>query len=130
MWIFSKQGFISVVQDRDDADVLHVRARVRDDLESIFPTAHVVEMPGADYLYRARVNRDEVANRLRDEVLGLSYDSHFKDVALETAPRHPGRHGAMYATWSAMAELQPFAPYSTTPRGGRGRWFEDEEEYR
>ena len=57
MWIFSEQGFVSLVQDRDDASKLQVRARVADDITDTFPGAELFTADGADYRYRARIDR-------------------------------------------------------------------------
>lgn len=128
VWLMCDRGFVSLVEDRDDKDVLQVRARVREDILGLFPTAKVLDQPGGDYQFRARVNRAEVANVLADKVMTLDYDSHAKDVALERSEPNPARYRAYYATWSAMAEMQPCPPYSTTPRPPAARWWEDYED--
>jgi hypothetical protein len=61
MWIFTKHGFYSVVEDRDNADLLLVRARVEGDIEKYFRDAVVYYTPEHDYAYRAHVSRREVA---------------------------------------------------------------------
>ncbi len=130
MWIVSINGFVSVVEDRDDPALLQVRARVPEDITATSPGAEVFIVPGADYRYRARVNRSEVADALRDAVLNIDYTSHFKDVMLATAPPNDERMDAMYDTWTAMAQMQDYAPYSTTPRPVRRRWEDDYDDYR
>ena len=42
MWIFAKDGFLSLTQYRDRPDMLMVRARVAGDIEHFFPTARVI----------------------------------------------------------------------------------------
>lgn len=125
MWITTVNGFVSVVEDRDDADILQVRARARADITAMFPTAEVYDLPGADYLHRARVPRQQVADALHAAVMAIDYDSHFKDVALETSPPNDWRYDAYYDTWSAMAQMQDVAPYSTQPRTSSRRFWED-----
>lgn len=125
MWIVTVSGgFVSLVQDRDDATKLQVRARVPEDISATFPGAEVFIIPGADYRYRARVDQQEAAQKLAEAVLAIDYDSHFKDVALQRSPADPERYNAYYGTWSAMARMQDFAPYSTTARAAE-RWDED-----
>lgn len=128
MWLTTTEGFISMVEDRNDPAMLQVRARTPEDITANFPEADVLTMPGADYRYRARVNRQDVADRLAAAVMAIDYDSHFKDVALERSPANGQRYAAYYGTWSAMARMQDYAPYSTTPRATEPRWWEDQFE--
>ena len=78
----------------------------------------VDEDPAADYLYRAAIARERVADVLRDAALDLDYESHAKDVALARSEPNPARHDAYYQTWSAMSRMQPTPPYG-------GRWSLD-----
>lgn len=122
MWTTTREGFLSLVQDRADRDVLQVRARVPEDITAMFPAAEVQTVPGADYRYRARVNRLEVANAIHAAIMAIDYDSHFKDVALAaTTDQRPERAAAYYDAWRAFARLQDYAPYSTAPRTGEPR---------
>lgn len=125
MWVTTTSGFVSIVQDRDDPAVLQVRARAPEDITATFPGAEVITTPGSDYRYRARVNRREVADVVSDAIMAISYESHFKDVAIAQSPPNHQRFAAYYACWSALAEMQDFAPYSTVPRPPRDRWEDD-----
>ena len=125
MWIFSEKGFVSLVQDRDDASKLQVRARVADDITDTFPGVELFTADGADYRYRARIDRREVADVMHRAVMDIKYDSHFKEVAIE-ASTHPGRWRAYYGVWTALAELQDYKPYSRVPRSLEPRWDEDD----
>ena len=57
MWIFTQDGFLSVVEHRDDSDCLIVRSRARDDLERMahFAGQEIIVMPDADYRFRVEV---------------------------------------------------------------------------
>jgi hypothetical protein len=118
MWIVTEHGFFTFVTDRKDPEYLWLRARVRKHLEDNFPGIVVTEHPGADYLYRAKVKRVDVAEQIAQLVLDSKITSHFKDVAIKTAA--PGEfgsfHNALYGFWTAMAACQPYAPYSKVPR--------------
>ena len=129
MWLMTDRGFVSLVEDRDDRDVLQVRARVKEDILGLFPEVQVLDRPGGDYQFRARLSRSEVANVLAAKVMSLDYGSHAKDVALDRSEPNPARYRAYYTTWSAMAEMQPCAPYSTTPRPPRSRWEDEDDLY-
>ena len=115
MWIMLDTGFISIVEHNDNPDVLLVRARVREDIALTFgDDIEIEEMPGADYLYRASVDREEVAELIWHKVMSLDYTSHAKDVALKRSSPAEGRRAAYYDTWSAMGRMQPIPPYQKT----------------
>ena len=117
MWIVTTRGFLSLVQDRKNSKMLQVRARVRRDIEDHFPSAMVYAHNGADYRYRARISKEKVALVLADMVLNeLTYTGHFKDVALAKDPGNSTRRSAYYGTWTAMAGMQDYAPYSYLSR--------------
>lgn len=131
MWIFTDKGYVSLVVDKHDSDMLQVRARVKEDITRNFPGADVYAHDGADYRYRARVKRAEVALVMAQQVMDMDYTGHFKDVALRRtgegvvgvgSPGTTSRHTAYYAVWSAMGKLQDYAPYSKYPRGQEPKW--------
>jgi hypothetical protein len=51
MWLFTSNSFVSVVADRDDtqSSLLLVRARIKGDIDQLFPDAEVMETPLTDY---------------------------------------------------------------------------------
>lgn len=100
MWIFLPDSFISVVQKPGDTDTLTVRARIKGDIEAVFPQVKVVANKGTDYKYRARVPRQVVAQVLHDQVMGLNWGN-FKG-----AVKDPKRHEAYMDVWSAMYATQ------------------------
>ena len=48
MWIFLPESFISVVQKPGDTDTLTVRARIKGDIEPVFPKVCVEADKGTD----------------------------------------------------------------------------------
>lgn len=118
IWIFTQNGFFTFVTDRKDPSYLWLRARMREHLEDNFPGVKAEEHPGADYLYRAKVKRVDVAERIAEMVMDSRIDSHFKDVMIRTAakPKTGNLANVMYAVWRGAAEWQPYAPYSRIPR--------------
>ena len=100
MWIFLSDSMLSIVQKPDDVDTLTVRARIKGDIESVFPKATVVEGAGTDYRYRARIDREEIALRMADEVRGITYPN-FKSTVKEH-----DRHDAYMGVWRAMYRHQ------------------------
>ena len=69
MWIATNVGFISIVQDKKDAQVLKVRARARAHLEALFPGVAILETEDTDYRFRVITDRPTVALLLADLVM-------------------------------------------------------------
>ena len=109
MWIFSKLGFVSIVQHRHLPGMLLVRARARDDidnfvrlLDEIGGKKHPVEeTPNADYRFRTVVCNRLVAKVVGRIAAGISYPN-FKDEI----HGDPSRDSAYMRIWRAMADFQ------------------------
>lgn len=101
MWIFLSNSFLSIVDKGDDTgQTLLVRARRKGDIETVFPDAKVIEGGSTDYRYRARVEREQVAKAIADQVRGVRYGN-FKATV-----REHDRHDAYMDTWQAMMKFQ------------------------
>lgn len=101
MRIFLSGSFLSIVDKGDKSgETVLVRARHKGDIENVFPSALVVEGGGTDYQYRARVDREEVALRMADQIRGIKYPN-FKSTVKEH-----DRHDAYMRVWSAMYDYQ------------------------
>ena len=100
MWIFLQNSFISVVQKPGDKEMLTVRARIKGDIEAVFPDALVEANKGTDYKYRAKIPREVVAKALHDQLMGVAY-SNFKGGV-----KGRKRHDAYMKVWSAMYAAQ------------------------
>lgn len=111
MWIITKQGFLSVVQNLDSKvpdDALLVRGRVRKDLDHFadFVAQHgdrpaVASTPDADYGYRLTASREMVAAYVTEQVGVLDYPN-FKSEVAEAEP-HRAR---IYArVWDVLRDL-------------------------
>jgi hypothetical protein len=117
MWIMLNNAFLSIVDPKAPysggkgpvSDKLLVRARIKGDIEAVFPGAKVAETPKRDYRYRAEISRADVANAMAAEVLKLGYGN-FKGSVPDKR-----RHDAYADVWSVMyAEQQ-------RRHGGRGK---------
>jgi hypothetical protein len=86
MWLFTTAGFFSVVEHKDDANTLLVRARVQGDLENlrrVMPELGTIqETPDADYAYRATIGRAAFARGMGQVVMQLDYPN-FKNAVLQ-----------------------------------------------
>jgi hypothetical protein len=91
---------LSIVDKGGDGSTLLVRARRQEDMTRIFPQAQVQVGGGTDYPYRARIDREEVAQRVAEAVRGIHYPN-FKSTVDEEK-----RHEAYLQVWGEMADFQ------------------------
>lgn len=110
MWIFLSDSSLSIVDKGGDGTTLLVRARHAGDIEQIFPDAKVIENAGTDYRYRAHIDRNEVAQRIAEQVRAVTY-TNFKN----TVKQHE-RHDAYMRVWEAMYDYQE-TEQLTMPKG-------------
>ena len=99
MWLFSKNNFLSIVKDRGNPNKLLVRGRLRGDIETMFPLAEVIEGVGADYLFRAFVDRTTVVKAVADTVSNIDYHN-FKNANDESRQAH------LMESWHVMRDAQ------------------------
>lgn len=103
MWLMTKQGFYSVVQHRDDPDVVLVRARAQKDIEALreqIPDLDIYSDPHADYLWRAEVSREDWQAALVEFAEAIDYDNYKNAVQSK-------EHKTLYMqVWSTMLRLQ------------------------
>lgn len=101
MWLFTTDGFLSIVSKDCKPHQLTVRARVKADLKRAFPRAKITtSKPPADYRFRAVVTRRELAAYLGKMVEKIAY-ANFKDTVRDAA-----RHDAYLRVWNALYALQ------------------------
>jgi D-Tyr-tRNAtyr deacylase len=106
MWLFTTQGFYSVVAHRRAPDKLIVRSRAREDLEALreqIPNLRVFSDQTADYRWRAVVTRAEWVAAVAQLATDIDYDNFKNAVA--------GRQGAdrerLYErVWAELRALQ------------------------
>lgn len=101
MWIFLSDSFLSIVDKGDlSGATLLVRARVSGDIERVFPGATVIEGAGTDYRYRARIDRNLVAEKIAAELRSVNYGN-FKSTVKDRR-----RHDTYLEVWDAMMSYQ------------------------
>ena len=105
MWLFCKSGFFSAVQHKDNADIIHVRARFAGDLESLCTAhavpPHITHTPGNDYPYRMDFSRALWARIVQAEAEAIDYGN-FK-AAVHGDLR---RNVAYMDCWAALRSAQ------------------------
>ena len=100
MWIQFNNAFLSIVINRDNKSELLVRARVKGDIETIFPDADVFEDNNADYKYRSFISKAKVAAKMMFKMTEINYDN-FKNSVNEIE-----RKKAYSNVWVELRKLQ------------------------
>jgi len=122
MWIFFNNSFLSVVDPSDGVSnkkgKLLVRARYKGDIENVFPDAIVVETPKRDYLYRAMISREKVAEAVANSIKNIDYDN-FKN-SIPTDNDWFWRHNLYLDVWTCMYQEQSIQNY-----GKPNNWIDD-----
>lgn len=121
MWIFLKDAFLSIVDPDGSYDGsagpvgthLLVRARIKGDIERVFPKAKVTMTPDRDYRFRALVLREEVADEIASAVMNISAFN-FKGSVKDNA-----RHDAYMGVWRVMNREQERREPKRGRRGAR-----------
>lgn len=107
MWLFTKQGFYSVVAK--SGEEWHVRARAKKDLENlnrVAGTKHKIHRSeNADYRWRIVVRDGAEAKAMIKALVDDIDYSNFKS-ACAAVPSWRGRLPALHRVWADMAETQ------------------------
>ena len=106
MWIFAKDGFLSVVQDKSHYDLLLVRGRVQGDVQKFFPKAKVYRSEMRDYRHRALVPRESVAARLAQAVMEIDYGGGGDAISFKDSITDKRRAHFYFDVWNTCWEMQ------------------------
>jgi len=82
MWVFSRMGFFSVVENRNNTEEVMVRARCIDDITRLalrLGNSAITQTPTADYPYRLTCPKTAWANIMYDTAEDIDYDN-FKNT--------------------------------------------------
>lgn len=113
MWLFTRYGFFSVVQHKNNPDLVVIRARERGDIEWAanfvnegrlpidIPDCQVEGTPLNDYRFRIIVERDEFQDLLDHLAEEMNYVN-FRD----TINGDPVRDNAYTEVWQTMRNFQ------------------------
>lgn len=105
MWLFTSEGFVSVVAHSEKPDTLLVRARDEDSLLSLVEAtgATLRHTPSNDYPYRIEALRQAFSAWLADQVLDLDYTNYKAHMWSE----RPEFGDALHEVWVAMYQVTP-----------------------
>jgi len=95
-------SFVSIVQDRNVPTQVAVRARVKEDLVSLFPQhiQNVITTDDSDYRFRLFLDKAYVSKIISDRVLDIDYDN-FKNSV-----KQKWRKSAYMGIWQIMFQVQ------------------------
>ena len=101
MWLMTTRGFYSVVEHRDDAERLLVRARTREDIEALagLVAAAPVWLESADYAWRVETTRTEWQAAMQVLVREITYPN------FKSAIKDATHHDAYLDVWLVMNKL-------------------------
>ena len=101
MWLLTPRGFFSVVAHADEPSCVLVRARAREDLESLHDVAGpfaISETPSRDYRFRAVVDREAWSVALVLMASDIDYPNFKNAVAARQGPKRARLYGEVWAT--------------------------------
>lgn len=117
MWLVTTFGYFSIVQKNSDkaAGTLTIRARVRRDLELLqqryLPDLGPIDdSSGADYRYRAKAKREDVAKAFAAAILDVQYSNMKAEIACQQGLP---RERICSEAWQVLRRLQEL---ETVPR--------------
>jgi hypothetical protein len=78
MWVYTKHGFLAIVQHNSMLGHFQVKSRTIDPLEVLWPDLEIETIDWADYRYRITMPKEEAMGVLMEQVSRVDYTS-FKD---------------------------------------------------
>jgi len=101
MWVFTKHGFLSIVQHKDIEDVFQVKGRNPEPLLELFPEYELIIIDWADYRYRIEAQKEEVIRVMSELTQDVDY-TNFKNECYE----EDYYHHALVHIWNIMYGFQ------------------------
>jgi len=101
MWIFTKHGFISIVQHNSIADHFQVKSREPGPLKKLWPGHEIEVIDWADYRYRITVHKDEVYPVILRVVEDILYTSFKNECEMDE-----DYHYVLTRIWGLMYNYQ------------------------
>ena len=101
MWLYTKKGFLSIVENFHDRSQFVVRSRFKNDIEAHFPDAKVEKDTGTDYKYRAFLPKKIVASTVHKYV-----ESELDYTNYKSSVKGSLKHDAYLSVWGIMKRAQ------------------------
>ena len=78
MWVYTKHGFLAIVQHNSMDDHFQVKSRIIDPLEILWPGEEIEIIDWADYRFRITITKEKAIQVVTDQLSNVDYTS-FKD---------------------------------------------------
>ncbi len=110
MWIFTKYGFYSIVQDNNDKNLFKVRARKKEDLEELQKKVDGISLfkihkdERADYRFRIFITSEKLVEIMVMFSTSIDY-SNFKDSIYRNKAQKD-KLDSYHQIWEVMYEYQ------------------------
>lgn len=101
MWIFTRYGFLSIVQHNAMPGYFQVKSRVIDPLEQLWPELEIEIIDWADYRFRITIEKEMVFPILLKENREINYTS-FKNECYAD----PDYYDVLVRVWTIMYNYQ------------------------
>ena len=101
MWVFTKHGFVAVVQHKALPGHFQVKSRVIDPLENLWPEHDIEVIDWADYRFRITMPKADAMRVLEAQIADVDYTS-FK-TRCESDHDY---HYALTRVWTIMYNYQ------------------------
>ena len=101
MWIFTRNGFLSVVQHKSKQGYFQVKSREIDPLELLWPEHTVEIIDWADYRFRITMKKEDFLPIILEQVEDINYTS-FKNECW----KNHDYHDALVKVWMTMYQFQ------------------------
>jgi hypothetical protein len=100
MWIFMQDAFLSVTEHESEPRLFVIGARVRGDIERVFPEADVIEAVDGDYRFCTSLPRERVSQAISLRVGKIKYPSFHNSI------EDADRKAAYLNVWGCMYDEQ------------------------
>ncbi len=101
MWIFTRWGFLSIVQHNAMLEYFQVKARVMDPLENLWPEHEIEIIDWADYRFRITIEKEKAFDILSKEIQDVDYTSFKNECYIDH-----DYHDALIRVWNTMYNYQ------------------------
>lgn len=108
MWLFTKRGFYSIVEDSLKIGSWQVRARVKVDLENLIQVigygGQLITTPRADYRYRIVIDAHQLIKIMTTMAKDINYTNFKNECAKRVDQDH--NYDALHEIWGVMYSVQ------------------------
>ena len=101
MWVYTKHGFLAIVQHNSIADHFQVKSRIIDPLQILWPDEEIEIIDWADYRFRITISKEKAISVVMEQMSEVDYTS-FKDHCLNDEDYYY----TLTRVWSIMYDYQ------------------------